>query len=412
MAGWPAEKNAIFNVQFPIYDADGDLVTGAATLDSEVSKDGGTFTDCTNEAAELATASGFYRLVLTATEMDADEVAVITKTGTAGAKTAPNQIYTSTRQIDDLAFPTVSGRSLDVLATGEAGIDLDNAAGALGTTQFDAAFFTAALYAAGANDANALATDAVNEIRDAILADSTAFNGADVGTILTQTANVQRALVVGTADSGSTTTLVDAALTQADTDFFKGAWLVITNGNLLGQARKISDFTPASDTVTVDRAFTQAVATHTYEIWSADFPDNFAALAIESDGMAHADLKEWLGVAPLALVSQRINASVGAMAAAVLTAAAVATNAIDADALAADAAIEIADAILVRDMDQVEGSAPIHSLTTAILKAVSRVVDNAGTLETYETDESTLHMSQTITTNPTGDPIDELSGSV
>jgi len=412
MAGWPVEKNAAFNVQFPIYDADGDLVTAAASLDSEVSKDGGTFTDCTNEAGEIATASGTYRLVLTNTEMDADEVMTITKTGTAGAKTAVNAMYTSTRQIDDLAFPTVSGRSLDVEATGEVGLDLDNTVGALGTAQFDAAYFTAALYAASANDANALATDAVNEIRDAILSDSNAFNGADIGTILTQTANIQRALITGTADSGSTTTLVDAALTQADTDFFKGAWLVITNGNLLGQARKISAFTPASDTLTLDRAFTQAVATHTYEIWPADFPNNFAALAIESDGMVHSDLKEWLGVAPLALVSQRVNTSVGAMAAAVLTAAAVATDAIDADALAADAANEIADAILSRDLDNVEGTAALHSLLTACLKAVSRIRDNAGTLEVYETDGVTLHMSQTITTDVANDPIDELTAGV
>jgi len=55
MSDWPPKKNAAFTVTFPIYDADGDLVTAAATLDSEVSKDGGTFTDCTNEAAELAT---------------------------------------------------------------------------------------------------------------------------------------------------------------------------------------------------------------------------------------------------------------------------------------------------------------------------------------------------------------------
>src|SRR3990172_10392612 len=106
MADWPPKKNAAFIVTFPIYDADGDLVTAAASLDSEVSKDGGTFTDATNEAAEIATSSGMYRLVLTSTEMNADEVAVITKTGTAGAKTAPNVIYTSAPQIDDVATHT------------------------------------------------------------------------------------------------------------------------------------------------------------------------------------------------------------------------------------------------------------------------------------------------------------------
>ena len=55
--------------------------------------------------------------------------------------------------------PTVAGRTLDVTATGEAGLDLDNTAGALGTAQFDAAFLTAALMAA----------DAVDEILDEVI---------------------------------------------------------------------------------------------------------------------------------------------------------------------------------------------------------------------------------------------------
>ena len=48
-------KNAAYRVTFPILDADGDLVTGATGLDSEISKNGGTFADCTNEATEIAT---------------------------------------------------------------------------------------------------------------------------------------------------------------------------------------------------------------------------------------------------------------------------------------------------------------------------------------------------------------------
>jgi hypothetical protein len=86
-------KNKAFRVMFPILDADGDLVTGAASLDSEISKDQGTFADCTNEATEIATASGVYYLDLTAAEMNADGVAIIVKTGTAGAKTTVLTIY-------------------------------------------------------------------------------------------------------------------------------------------------------------------------------------------------------------------------------------------------------------------------------------------------------------------------------
>lgn len=87
------QKNVAYRVTFPIIDADGDLVTGATGLDSEVSKDGGTFADCTNEATEIATNSGVYFLDLTSTEMNADTVAVIVKTSSSGAKTTVIVMY-------------------------------------------------------------------------------------------------------------------------------------------------------------------------------------------------------------------------------------------------------------------------------------------------------------------------------
>ncbi len=88
-----AVKNQAYRVTFPILDADGDLVTGATALDSEVSKDGGTFADVTAEATEIATNSGMYFLDLTATEMNADTVAIIVKTTSSGAKTTPIVLY-------------------------------------------------------------------------------------------------------------------------------------------------------------------------------------------------------------------------------------------------------------------------------------------------------------------------------
>ncbi|GAJ16104.1 unnamed protein product, partial [marine sediment metagenome] len=96
---FPAKKNAEFLLVFPIYDADGDLVSGAADLDSEVSKDGGSFVDCTNDAIEIGS-SGIYKLTLTPDEMNADVVAVLTKTTTADAKTTPTIIYTSAFQVE------------------------------------------------------------------------------------------------------------------------------------------------------------------------------------------------------------------------------------------------------------------------------------------------------------------------
>lgn len=129
----------------------------------------------------------------------------------------------------------------------------------------------------------------------------------------------------GTADSGSTTTMVDAALTQADTDYWKGAIIVFTSGTIAGQARLITAFTPATDTVTFAPATTQAVGTNTYIIVPA----------------GRADLQLWQGTAPNALVSGRVDSDVGNMQAGTVTAAVIATDAVDADAIAADAVTEI-----------------------------------------------------------------------
>jgi hypothetical protein len=65
-------------------DEDGDPVTGL-TCDSEISKNGDTGADCTNEGVEIpyttATNKGMYYLILTAAEMTADVVAVTVYSG-------------------------------------------------------------------------------------------------------------------------------------------------------------------------------------------------------------------------------------------------------------------------------------------------------------------------------------------
>src|SRR6185369_7520555 len=73
----------------------------------------------------------------------------------------------------------------------------------------------------------------------------------------------------GTSDSGTTTTMVDAARTEADTDYWKGSFIVFTSGNISGQARLITGFNASTDTITFAPATTQAVSTQTYEIWPA-----------------------------------------------------------------------------------------------------------------------------------------------
>lgn len=73
-------------------------------------------------------------------------------------------------------------------------------------------------------------------------------------------------IVSGTADSGSTTTMVDAARTETDNDYWKGRVILFTSGDISGQCAIITDFVAATDTFTFAPPLTQAVATQTYVI--------------------------------------------------------------------------------------------------------------------------------------------------
>jgi hypothetical protein len=151
------QKNVAYRVTFPILDADGDLVTGATGLDSEISKDGGTFADCTNEATEIATNSGMYFLDLTSTEMNADTVAIIVKTSSSGAKTTPIVMYPE--EAGDIRVNvTQFGSTNGTFASGRPEVNTTHAAG----TAWASGAITAAVIATGAIDADAIADNAID----------------------------------------------------------------------------------------------------------------------------------------------------------------------------------------------------------------------------------------------------------
>lgn len=128
-SSFPMKKGVVTRVVFPLLDADGDLVSAAAGLDSEGSLDGGSFTNLTDEAHEIATSSGVYYLDLTVAETSGDVVAIKVTSTTSGCKPTLLVFYTAARTVDDLAYPTTTGRSIDVTAAGEVGIDWANIGG-------------------------------------------------------------------------------------------------------------------------------------------------------------------------------------------------------------------------------------------------------------------------------------------
>jgi len=208
-----------------------------------------------------------------------------------------------------------------------------------------------------------LATQAsVNTIDDFIDTEVAAIQ-ADLDDIQTR---LPAALTTGTSDSGTTTTMVDAARTEADTDYWKGLWIRFTSGNISGQTRLITGFTPASDTITFAPVTTQAVGTHTYEILPAN----------------RVDLGQWLGSTPNALVSSRVDALVGAMGTDVLTAASLNADAVTEIqvGLATAAALDVVDNFLDTEIAAIISTlgTPAGVSISADIAAIEAQTDDIG----------------------------------
>lgn len=264
---------------------------------------------------------------------------------------------------DNIAiYPPVSlhqiGGSAVSTSSAQIGVNVVNAGG----TAWGSGAITAASIASDAITAAKIAADAVTEITDAT---KTAFG-----------------FVTGAADSGSTTTMVDAALTQADTDYWKGSIIVFTSGTISGQARLITGFTPASDTVTFAPATTQAVGTNTYIILPA----------------GRVDVELWDGSAVNALASGRVDVTVGAMQTDTLTNTALAASAvteIQAGLSTLDAAgVRSAVGLASANLDTQLGDIPTNSeLATAVANVSVDEIQATAIADLFNTNSGTTYAS-------------------
>jgi hypothetical protein len=319
-------KNVAYRITFPILDADGDLVPGATGLDSEVSKDGGTFADCTNEATEIATSSGVYYLDLTATEMNADTVAVIVKTTSSGAKTTTiimnptkgndlNVVVGSYSSGQTPLQPTVAGRTLDVSAGGEAGIDLSNVGSPTTTLNLSGTTIKAV-------------TDRVSANTDQLAGQTVAAAGAvtfpsTVSSLTAGGVRTELSTELGRIDVATSTRLAGSAYTTPPTAaaIADAVWDETIGDHLTGGSTgaALNAAGSAGDpwTTTLPGSYTGSQAG---KILADILTDTGTTLQAEVD-----DIQSRL---PAALVDGRIDASVGAMAVNVLTASALATDAV------------------------------------------------------------------------------------
>ena len=230
---------------------------------------------------------------------------------TATAVTTVNGLATDVITAASIAANAIGSSELATDAIGDAQI----ATGAIASTAFAAGAIDAAAIATDAIDADAIAANAIGpselainaigsaqlstaaaqDIRDQILSDSTPFAGANIDatissrlasadinltggavdtvTNVTTVNNLAAAAVTDvrsvngtsyTIDTGGTTTLVDAALTEAD-DYWNGAVIIFTSGAAAGQIRVVTDFVASTDTITYSPASATTVATDTYE---------------------------------------------------------------------------------------------------------------------------------------------------
>lgn len=207
-----------------------------------------------------------------------------------------------------LVAPTVAARTLDISAGGEAGLDWANVgsptttlaltgttiattqkvdietiktnpvvnAGTVtfpttatlaSTTNITAGTITTATNLTTNNDKTGygVSSTAVQAIWDALTSALTTS-----GSIGKYIIDALTPLTIGTADSGSTTTLADSALNQSATDHWKWQALIAKSGTNAGLGALITAFDPATDTLTFTPAFPAAVgAGMTYEILPA-----------------------------------------------------------------------------------------------------------------------------------------------
>lgn len=243
---------------------------------------------------------------------------------------------------------------------------------------------SAASFAAGAIDAAAIAADAIG-----------------ASELAASAVTEIRSLASGTSDSGTTTTMVDAARTEADADYWdENHIIVFTSGTIAGQARVITGFDPATDTITFAPATTQVVGTQTYEIWpvaaalrptvhgrTADITAT-GAVGIDLGNVENQGTTLALSATTIAAVSGAVGSvtgatgsvtgAVGSVGAGGITAASFGAGAIDAAALAADAGTEIGTAVWASATRVLTAGTNLNNLSAAeVLTQVNAAIDTA-----------------------------------
>jgi hypothetical protein len=128
---FPPKKNAAYRCFVSLISQSNTKIMQSnptlASGDVRVSIDGGALANLTTLPAVTPASSKMVQVDLSSSEMNGDNITIVFSDA-AGSEWCDLVInlQTTARQIDDLAYPTTSGRSIDVSAGGEVGIDWAN----------------------------------------------------------------------------------------------------------------------------------------------------------------------------------------------------------------------------------------------------------------------------------------------
>ena len=367
---------------------------------------------------------------------DSSFCAVLTAGTVGGTNVAGNVLESFTLAKTAAIRPTTAGRTLDVSAGGEAGVDWANVGsptttvGLSGTTVKTATDVETDTQDLQARTPAALVGGKMDSDATAISGDTTAadnlekeYDGTGYGHILQRT-------TIATLASQTSFTLTAGS---ADNDAYNGCIAVIEDASTAAQkaVAVIGDYTGATKTVTLlndpavftmattdivtiiaDRALKATVDNRTLDVsaagesgidWanigSPTTAQNLSATNIDVDQIV-ASVSGAVGSVTGAVGS--VTGAVGSVAAGGITAASIATDAIDADALAADAGTELGTAVWAtstRALTDKAGFSLSSAGVQAIWDALTSALTTAGSVGKLLVDNINATISSRLATS-------------
>lgn len=186
-----------------------------------------------------------------------------------------------------------------------------------------------------------------------------------------------------TAQAGAAGSITLDASAVATDNTYNGMSVKIVAGTGVGQSRVITAYVGSTRVATVvpnwvtnpstDSVFVLNPAQADVEAWLRAAPAALVSGLVD----ASADVTRWRGTQPNVLSGSRVDSFTGAMGTDVVTATAIAADAIGSSELAASAATEIATAILAAQVEA-QGTYTLQQAISIILAALAGVTSSGG----------------------------------